>query len=102
MNFYKYHIFFCLNKREDGEQCCSDFDAEPIFNYMKKKIKSLNLNGPNKFRVNRGGCFDRCYEGPLMVIYPQGIWYRYSSQEDIDEIISNHLLKGEIVKRLLA
>ena len=101
MNFYKYHIFFCLNKRDDGEQCCSDFDAEPIFNYMKKKIKSLNLNGANKVRVNRGGCFDRCYEGPLMVVYPEGVWYRYLNIDDIDEIITKHLIKGIVVKRLV-
>ena len=101
MTFYKYHIFFCLNQREDTEQCCMNFNAEPMFDYMKKKIKSLNLNGPNKIRINRGGCFDRCHEGPLMIIYPEGIWYRYIDQEDVDEIIEEHLIKGITVSRLL-
>mgnify|MGYP006126951689 CR=1 FL=1 len=101
MIYYKYHIFFCLNQRDDGEQCCMDFDAKPMFDYMKKKIKLLNLNGVNKVRVNRGGCFDRCYEGPLMVIYPEGVWYRYLNNDDIDEIISKHLIKGIVVKRLI-
>ena len=46
MNFYKYHIFFCLNQRGDGEQCCMSSNAEPMFDYMKKKIKSLkSTNG---------------------------------------------------------
>lgn len=101
MPFYKYHIFFCLNQRPDGAQCCMDFSAEPMFDYMKKKIKSLNISGPNKVRVNRGGCFDRCSEGPLMVIYPAGIWYRFIDTEDIDEIIEEHLIKGITVERLL-
>ena len=74
MTFYKYHIFFCLNQREDGEQCCMNFNAESMFDYMKKKIKSLNLNGPNKVRVNRGGCFDRCHEGPSLFFTPNTIW----------------------------
>ena len=70
MAHFKHHVFFCLNQRENGEQCCSDFNADTIYTYMKKKIKGLDLNGPGKIRVNRGGCFDRCHEGPLLVIYP--------------------------------
>jgi (2Fe-2S) ferredoxin len=102
MAYYKHHIFFCLNEREDGAQCCTDYNAHAMFDYMKKKIKSLNLNGPNKVRVNRGGCFDRCHEGPLMVIYPEAVWYRYIDKEDLDEIINQHLEKGKVVERLLA
>ena len=45
MNYYKHHIFFCLNQREDGEACCSDKGAENMFMYMKSKIKSFDLNG---------------------------------------------------------
>ena len=100
MNHYKYHIFFCLNQLENGEQCCSDFNAEAIFTYMKKKVKSMGLNGPGNVRVNRGGCFDRCHEGPLLVIYPEAIWYQYIDESDIDEIINQHIIQGNIVKRL--
>ena len=78
-----------------------DCDAANIFLYMKNKIKSLNLRKKKKCRVNRAGCFDRCKDGPLLVIYPDDIWYRYIDQNDIDEIISEHILKGNIVKRLL-
>jgi (2Fe-2S) ferredoxin len=89
MTHFKYHIFFCLN-------------ADAIYIYMKKKVKGLGLNGPGKIRVNRGGCFDRCHEGPLLVIYPEAIWYRYIDESDIDEIIDKHLINGEVVKRLVA
>ncbi len=100
MNHFKHHIFFCLNQREHGEACCSDFNAEAIFTYMKNKIKVMNLNGVGKVRVNRGGCFDRCPEGPLLVIYPEAVWYRYIDETDIDEIIEQHILQCNIVKRL--
>ena len=102
MTHFKHHIFFCLNKRENGQQCCSDFNADSIYTYMKKKIKGLDLNGPGKIRVNRGGCFDRCNEGPLLVIYPEAVWYRYIDESDIDEIIDRHLIEGKVVKRLIA
>jgi hypothetical protein len=45
MNYYKHHIFFCLNQRDDGEACCTDKGSEAMFMYMKSKIKLLDLNG---------------------------------------------------------
>ncbi|CAG0981006.1 Ferredoxin, 2Fe-2S [Methylophilaceae bacterium] len=102
MNFYEYHVFFCLNTREDGAACCTDYGAEAAFDHMKSRVKKLNLNGKGKVRINRAGCFDRCGEGPLMVVYPQAIWYHFVDNEDIDEIIESHLLQGRIVDRLLA
>ncbi len=68
--------------------------------YAKKRIKSLELAGKNKIRINNAGCLDRCNEGPLIVIYPEEIWYTYIDKEDVDEIIDEHLMKGLIVERL--
>jgi (2Fe-2S) ferredoxin len=101
-SYFKHHVFFCLNQREDGAACCANQGAESIFDYMKSRIKALKLNGRNKVRVNRAGCFDRCSEGPLMVVYPEAVWYKYRDQDDIDEIIESHLIQGQIVKRLVA
>lgn len=97
---YQYHVFFCLNKREDGANCCTDHGAEAAFDHMKAQVKKLNLNGKGNTRVNRAGCLDRCGEGPLMVIYPEAIWYTFIDLEDINEIISSHLQQGKIVERL--
>ena len=65
---------------------------------MKKKISELGLK---RIRVNQSGCLDKCELGPIMVIYPQGVWYSFKSIQDVDEIINTHLLKGKIVKRLI-
>jgi (2Fe-2S) ferredoxin len=89
-NYYKYHIFICLNERDDGAQCCSQFNSLKIFDYMKQKIKSLNLRGKGLVRINRSGCFDRCSEGPMLVVYP-----------DIDEIIQSHIINNTTVERLM-
>ena len=101
-NYFKHHVFFCLNQRPDGESCCQDKGAEAAFDYMKTQVKKLSLNGKNKVRINRAGCFDRCSEGPLMVVYPEAIWYTFVDHEDIDEIIESHLLNDIVVQRLLA
>lgn len=100
-NYFEHHVFFCLNQREDGEACCMDKGAEAAFDHMKSRVKNLRLNGKNKVRINRAGCFDRCGEGPLLVVYPQAIWYTFVDNEDIDEIIESHLLNGKVVERLV-
>jgi (2Fe-2S) ferredoxin len=68
--------------------------------YTKDKLKTLKLTGKGKCRVNNAGCLDRCKEGPIMVIYPEETWYRYTNQSDIDEIIEQHLQHSQVVERL--
>lgn len=100
-NYFKHHVFFCLNQRDDGAACCSDKGAEAAFDYMKAQVKKLDLRGKGKVRVNRAGCFDRCGEGPLLVVYPEAVWYTFIDNEDIDEIIESHLQFGKVVERLI-
>lgn len=100
MSYYRHHIFFCTNKREDGSACCANQDAQALRDYAKARIKSLGLSGARKVRVNNAGCLDRCEEGPIIVIYPEGIWYTYVDKEDIDEIINEHVIGGRVVERL--
>jgi len=78
-----------------------DKGADAAFEHMKARVKKLGLNGKDKVRINRAGCFDRCGEGPLLVVYPQAIWYTFIDNEDIDEIIESHLLHGKVVGRLM-
>ena len=100
MSYYKHHVFFCTNQREDGSACCADHNARAMRDYAKKCIKAHGLSGKGGIRVNMAGCLDRCSEGPVMVIYPEGTWYTYVDRDDIDEIIEQHLLAGQPVARL--
>lgn len=68
---------------------------------MKAQVKKLDLRGKGKVRVNRAGCFDRCGEGPLLVVYPEAVWYTFIDNDDIDEIIESHLQHGKVVERLI-
>lgn len=100
MSYYRRHVFFCTNLREDGSACCQRFDARNLRDYMKQRSKELGIAGPGGVRVNTAGCLDRCAEGPVMVVYPEAVWYTYLDQEDLDEIIREHLQNGRIVERL--
>nr|WP_315254452.1 (2Fe-2S) ferredoxin domain-containing protein [uncultured Duganella sp.] len=98
--YYKHHVFFCMNKRDDGRNSCGDHGAEVAQKHAKKRCKELDMYGKGEVRINQAGCLNRCEEGPLLVIYPEGTWYTYVDTSDIDEIIDRHLAKGEIVERL--
>lgn len=97
---FKNHLFFCLNKRNNGSDCCDQHNAFALFEYAKNRVKELGLSGPGKVRVNKAGCLDRCNDGPVMVVYPEGIWYTFVDTEDIEEIIQSHLILGRPVERL--
>ena len=90
----------CLNKREAPENCCACHGSEAMRKYAKKRMKELGLHGEGKARINAAGCMDRCEEGPVMVVYPEEVWYTYVDEKDIDEIIDEHLVNGRIVERL--
>ena len=100
MSYYRRHIFFCTNLREDGRPCCQDAGAAEARAYAKQRIKGLGLAGEGGVRVNTSGCLDRCAEGPVAVVYPEGVWYTYVDKEDIDDIVDQHLARGKEVKRL--
>jgi (2Fe-2S) ferredoxin len=101
MTYYRRHVFFCCNKRDAPEKCSADAGAADMQAYAKGRIKALGLNGKGSVRINKAGCLDRCEEGPVLVVYPDAVWYTYVDREDIDEIIDRHVVKGEIVERLL-
>ena len=100
MSFYKHHVFFCLNQRDPPRECCAARGSEAMKDYAKKRVRDLDLSGPGKVRINVAGCLDRCEEGPVIVVYPEEVWYTYVDRQDIDEIIDEHLVKGRVVERL--
>lgn len=97
--YYKTHIFCCTNRRPDGHArgSCAAKNGEALRHYMKEKAKALGLPST---RVNGAGCLDRCEHGPVMVVYPEGRWYRAETESDIDAILAA-LQAGTDVPHLL-
>lgn len=99
--YFSRHIFFCTNQREPGQDCCGNHGAQAAAAHCKQRLKKLGLSGAGQVRVNSAGCLGRCHVGPVAVVYPEGVWYRYADLADIDEIVDSHLREGRIVERLL-
>ena len=98
--FYKAHVFVCTNEREPGHPrgCCKEKGSVDLRDYMKAKAKELGIKN---VRINNAGCLDRCELGPNMVIYPEGVWYRATNFEEVDEVLQKHLIEGGRVERLM-
>ena len=99
--YYSAHVFVCTNERaaDDPRGCCAARGSVELRDYFKQKAREAGLI--KGVRINNAGCLDRCDLGPVLVIYPEGVWYAADSKADIDEIIETHLVKGQRVERLL-
>ena len=98
--YYNAHVFCCINERSPGHRrgCCKERGSLELRDYMRTRVREMKIN---RVRVNQSGCLDRCELGPVLVIYPEGIWYTYQTKEDVDEILQTHLIDGQVVSRLL-
>jgi len=99
-SYYRLHLFCCTNARPDTHPrgSCAAKGSVKLRNYMKVRAKELGLGD---VRVNSAGCLDRCELGPVLVVYPEGVWYKLQTTEDIDEILSTHVVGGDRVGRLM-
>lgn len=98
--FFERHVFMCVNERAEDHPrgCCKARGGEDLRGYMKAKAKAMGIKD---IRINQSGCLDRCELGPMMVIYPEGVWYKARTFEDIDEVLESHLVGGGRVERLM-
>ncbi len=90
---YRSHVLVC------GGTGCTSSGSQQIISTLEQEIARNGLD--KEVKVIKTGCFGLCALGPIMVVYPEGSFYSAVKPEDIPEIVSEHLLKGRIVKRLL-
>ena len=89
---YKRHAIMCC-----GKSCGENM---PLLNYLKNSVieKGLVVGDPNAVRVNRAGCLGVCAGGPIMVVYPDGVWYCNLDEAAIDRIVEEHFIHGRPVE----
>jgi (2Fe-2S) ferredoxin len=97
---YKRHVFACHTTRPPNHPrgSCGANGAQPLWDRLGQKLEAQRLTD---IGFNASGCLGFCNAGPLMVVYPEGIWYHPTTVEDIDEIIETHLKGGKLVERLV-
>ncbi|HKY32563.1 MAG TPA: (2Fe-2S) ferredoxin domain-containing protein [Candidatus Polarisedimenticolia bacterium] len=98
---YQRHIFVCTNRREPGDPkgCCAEKGSEDVRSLLKQEISKRGLK--RSVRANSAGCLDACAHGATVVIYPEAVWYGGVTAADVHEILERHVVRGEVVERLL-
>jgi (2Fe-2S) ferredoxin len=94
MGQYEKHVFVCTT----GSTCPTQGDTEAYVKSMRAAIARSGLH--ERIRINKSGCFSQCGNGPMIVVYPENVWYAGVRAEDLEEIVESHLIGGRPVERL--
>jgi len=92
---YERHVFVCTS----GETCPTQGDVEKYVTALRTGAAAAGKR--QEIRINKAGCFSQCGHGPMIVVYPENVWYGGVQESDLQEILESHILGGTPVERLV-
>jgi 3-hydroxy-5-methyl-1-naphthoate 3-O-methyltransferase len=99
MEPFRHHLFVCTQTKPEGATSCPVNRSWQVLQTLETELIKQGLDA--EVQVSTCGCLGLCDDGPVMTVYPEGVWYRKIREEDIAEIVSSHLKSGKPVSRLV-
>lgn len=96
--YFEKHVFVCENLRETGRECCAGKNSVELRGILKARTKEVLREAGKQLRVriNGAACLDRCEEGPVVVAYPEGHWFRLRNAEDIERFVESYIKNDDL------
>lgn len=97
---FEHHVFVCHNQRPEGapRPSCTTDGKSDLHTQLQQLAKAAGLG--ERVRINKAGCLDQCEHGPMVVVYPEAVWYGNVRPADAPAIVQEHLVGGRPVERL--
>jgi (2Fe-2S) ferredoxin len=97
---FEHHVFVCHNMRpaDAPRPSCTRDGKSDLHTRLQQLTREAGLDG--RVRINKSGCLDQCEHGPMVVVYPEAVWYSNVRPKDAEEIVVEHLVGGRPVERL--